>query len=130
VVAVLRNEGVSKEIASERNRITRNLVTPEKESVLCEEAKDPADCKVAAGPGLGWRVVTINGETIVDHSGNDGDVKTFAFFVPRQQTGAVIFTNGNDDDFAAIERHQRVIRKIVGVLRPDRVYLETVNDIL
>jgi CubicO group peptidase (beta-lactamase class C family) len=130
VVAVMHNEGVSKEIASERNRTSRNLVTPEKESVICEEARNPDDCKVAVGPGLGWHIVTINGETIVDHSGNDGDVKTFAFFVPQQQTGAVIFTNGNDDDYAAIERHQRVIRKILGVLYPDRVYVETVNDIL
>ncbi|HLY63803.1 MAG TPA: serine hydrolase domain-containing protein [Terriglobia bacterium] len=130
VVSVMHNEGVSKEIAAERFKITRNQVTPEIEAVLCEESKDPAHCKVAAGPGLGWRIVTINGETIVDHSGNDGDVKTFAFFVPRLQTGAVIFTCGNDYDFTAIERHQRVIRKIVGVLYPDRVYVETMTNIL
>jgi CubicO group peptidase (beta-lactamase class C family) len=130
VVSVMHNERVSKEIAAERFKITRNQITPESEAVLCEESKDPAHCKVAAGPGLGWRIVTINGETIVDHSGNDGDVKTFAFFVPRLQTGAVIFTCGNDYDFTAIERHQRVIRKIVEALYPDRVYVETMTNIL
>ena len=30
VISVMHDEGVSKEIASERIRITRNLVTPEK----------------------------------------------------------------------------------------------------
>jgi CubicO group peptidase (beta-lactamase class C family) len=130
VVSVMHNEGVSKEIAAERFKITRNLVTPESEAVLCEESKDPAHCKVAMGPGLGWRIVTINGETIVDHAGNDGDVKTFAFFVPRLQTGAVIFTCGNDYDSTAIERHQRVLRKIVGALYPNRVYVETMTNIL
>ena len=130
VVSVMHNENISKEIAAERHKITRNLVTPDKETVLCEEAKDPTRCKVAEGPGLGWRIVTIDGETIVDHSGNDGDVKTFAFFVPSKQTGAVIFTCGNDDDFEAIERHKRVIRKIVGALYPDRVYVETMTNLL
>jgi CubicO group peptidase (beta-lactamase class C family) len=130
VVSVMHNERVNKEIAAERVKISRNQVTPESEAVLCEESKDPAHCKVAVGPGLGWRIDTINGETIVDHSGNDGDVKTFAFFVPRLQTGAVIFTCGNDYDFTAIERHQRVLRKIVGALYPDRVYVETMTNIL
>jgi CubicO group peptidase (beta-lactamase class C family) len=130
VVSVMHNEGVSKEIAAERLKITRDQITPESEAVLCEESKDPAHCKVAVGPGLGWRIVKINGETIVDHSGNDGDVKTFAFFIPRLQTGAVIFTCGNDYDNTAIEKHQRVLRKIVGALYPDRVYVETMTNIL
>lgn len=130
VVAVMHDEAVTKKIADQRGQMSRNLVSPEQESVMCEEAKDPDHCKIAVGPGLGWRVVNISGETIIDHSGNDGDVKTFAFFVPSKQTGAVIFTNGNDDDFVAIEKHKRVIRKIVGALYPDRVYVETVNDII
>ncbi len=130
VVSVMHNEGLSKEIAAERLKITRDQITPEIEAVLCEESKDPAHCKVAVGIGLGWRIVTINGETIVDHSGNDGDVKTFAFFVPRLQTGAVIFTCGNDDDYTAIEKHQRLLRKIVGALYPDQVYVETMTNIL
>lgn len=130
VAAIMRDDSLNKQIAGERFRISRNQVTPEKESVLCEVSKEPARCKVAAGPALGWRVVTLDGQTIVDHSGADGDVKTFAYFVPSTQTGAVIFTNGNDDDFEAIERHKRVIRKIVGELYPDRVYVETLTDIL
>jgi CubicO group peptidase (beta-lactamase class C family) len=130
VAAVMRDDSLNKQIAAEHFRISRNQVTPEKGSVLCEESKDPAHCTIAAGPALGWRVVTLNGQTIVDHSGADGDVKTFAFFVPSTQTGAVIFTNGNDDDFEAIERHKRVIRKIIGELYPDRVYVETLTNIL
>lgn len=118
VVGVMHNIGVSKELATERLQITRNLTTPEDQSVLCELAKDPKHCTVAIGFGLGWHVVQINGVTIVDHTGADSDVKTFAFFIPDRQMGAVIFTDGPDVG------HQ-IIDKILGVLYPDPVYAAT-----
>jgi hypothetical protein len=57
MISVMNKEGVSQEIAAQRQNITRNLIVPEVESVLCEDATDPANCKVAMGFGLGWRVV-------------------------------------------------------------------------
>jgi ECF sigma factor len=59
MISVMNKEGVSQEIAAQRQNITRNLIVPEVESVLCEDATDPANCKVAMGFGLGWRVVKI-----------------------------------------------------------------------
>ncbi len=118
MISAMHNEGLTKEIAAEQLRVTRDVVTAEGKSVLCEDEKDPAHCDVAYGFGLGWRVVRLNGETIVDHTGSDADVKTLAFFLPERQTGAVIFTNGPDVGHQAIDR-------IVRVLYPNRLYVET-----
>ena len=38
-----------------------------------------AGCRVTAGLGLGWQIIQINDETIVDHSGSDWGVHTHAF---------------------------------------------------
>ncbi len=115
MISVMNNEGVSQEIAAQRQTITRNQIAPEVESGLCEDAGAPANCKVAMGFGLGWRIVKINNETIFDHTGADSDVKTFAFFIPKRKTGAIIFTNGPDVG------HQ-MIDKVLGVLYPNRIY--------
>jgi hypothetical protein len=97
MISVVNNEGVSQQIAAQHQKITCNLIAPEAESVLCEDAGDPANCKVAMGFGLGWRIVEINiveinNETILDHTNADSDVKTFAFFIPKRKTRAIIFT--------------------------------------
>ena len=115
VISVMDNERLSQAIAAERLQISRNQVTPELESVYCELARDPDHCTVSIGFGLGWRIVKINGTTIVDHTGADSDVKTFAFFIPEKQTGAVIFTNGPDVG-------HEIIDEVLGTLYPDRLY--------
>jgi hypothetical protein len=55
---------------------------------------------------------------IIDHTGRDGDVMTFAFFVPSKQLGAVVFTDGPDVG------HQ-MIDKVLQALYPDPVYAQT-----
>lgn len=115
IISLMHNDGVSPGIAAERLRISRNLMTPELESALCELAKDPAHCTLSIGVGLAWRVVKISGKTILDHTGADNDVKTFAFFIPEQQIGAVIFTNGPDVG-------HEIIDKVLESLYPDPVY--------
>jgi CubicO group peptidase (beta-lactamase class C family) len=115
VISVMNNEGVTKEIAAERLKITRNQITPEMESVLCESAQDPEHCKVSMGFGLGWRIVKIDNETIIDHTGGDSDIKTIAFFIPRTRTGVVIFTNGPNVGHEMID-------KILGVIYPNPIY--------
>ena len=115
VISVMHNDGVSQQIATERLRISRNLMTPEMESVLCESMREPGHCTVSIGFGLGWRIVRINGETIVDHTGADSDVKTFSFFIPQRKAGAVIFTNGPDVG-------HEIIDEILETLYPDPLY--------
>jgi CubicO group peptidase (beta-lactamase class C family) len=118
MISVMHNQGLTKEIAAERLRITRDVLSSAGKSVICEDARDPARCEVTYGFGLGWRVVKLDGETIVDHTGSDADVKTLAFFLPQRQTGVVIFTDGPDVGHQAIDR-------IVRVLYPNQLYVAT-----
>lgn len=118
IISVMHNERVTKEIAAQRLTITRNLTSPENSIVLCEAAPDPSHCHVSTGFGLGWHIVKINDELIVDHTGADADVKTLAFFLPAQHRGAVIFTNGPDVSHALID-------KVLEVLYPNPVYAGT-----
>jgi len=118
VVSVMHNDGLTKDIAGQRLIITSNLIPPEKEEMLCEASAHPNQCHVSAGFGLGWRVVNIDRETIADHTGADADVKTFAFFIPKRRSGAVIFTSGPDVGHEMID-------KILNVLYPNPVYAET-----
>jgi len=118
-INVMHNDGVTREPATERLKISRNLISPEVESVLCESVIDPGRCTVSMGFALGWRIVRINGNTIVDHTGADSDVKTFAFFVPQQKIGAVIFTAGPDVG-------HDIIDKVPATIDPDQpVYQAT-----
>jgi CubicO group peptidase (beta-lactamase class C family) len=118
VVSIMRNDQLSKEIAAQRTIITRNLTSREREIVPCKFSADPDHCHVSTGFGLGWRVVKINEDVILDHTGADADVKALAFFLPQHQSGAVIFTNGPDVG------HQ-IIDKILPVLYPNPVYAAT-----
>ena len=124
VISVMHNEAVTAQIAAERSTVTRNEVSPDRETVNCEAAtsaaaqKSSRPCSFAAGFGLGWHIVKINGETIFDHSGSDSDVKTHVVFNPLSQTGVVIFTSGPDIDFKAIN-------KVLAVLYPNPIYLNS-----
>jgi CubicO group peptidase (beta-lactamase class C family) len=117
VVSVMRDEGLTKEIAAERATMTRNQVKPEALEKACNQAGKPEPCNVSAGMGLGWEVETVNGVKILDHDGSDWGVKTFAMFVPSQGIGVVVFTNG--------ENGTEVIRKVVETLYPNRLYVAT-----
>jgi CubicO group peptidase (beta-lactamase class C family) len=118
VISVMKSEGLTGKTRDEQFTITRNLTTPDQESVLCEAAKDARHCRVATGYGLGWHIVDLDGMKIVDHTGRDGDVMTFAFFVPSKQIGAVVFTDGPDVG------HQ-MIDKVLKVLYADPIYAQT-----
>jgi CubicO group peptidase (beta-lactamase class C family) len=116
LVSVMHNENVTKEIATERLTITRNLVTPDQQTKVCAQAKlDLASCNVIAGLGLGWQTNQINHDTIIDHSGSDWGVHTHVFFLPQHQVGVVIFTNGDNGE--------NVIREIVAMIYPNPIYL-------
>jgi CubicO group peptidase (beta-lactamase class C family) len=114
VVSVMHDEGLTSEIATERATLTRNRMKPEDLKNLCSTAGKPGHCQVTAGMGLGWEVETVNGENILDHNGSDWGVRTFVMFVPARGIGVVVFTNG--------ENGEAVIKKVVEVLYPNRLY--------
>jgi CubicO group peptidase (beta-lactamase class C family) len=120
MISVMNNEHVSPEIAHRRLTMVRNNVTPETQAAVCKDTPNPSHCSASAGFGLSWQIVKINDEIILDHSGSDPDVKTLALFIPSRKTGIVVFTNGPDVD-------NRAIQKIVSVLYPNPVYLNTLR---
>lgn len=117
VVSVMHEEGLTEAIAAERATMTRDTVKPEDLEKACREAGEEGHCTVTAGLGLGWEVETVNGVKILDHDGSDWGVRTFALFVPSQGMGVVVFTNG--------ENGMQVIRKVVEVLYPNRLFVAT-----
>ena len=118
VVNVMHDKGLDKKVSADRFRITRDLTTPELNLALRGIAKDPSNLKVATGYGLGWHIVDINGRVLIDHTGADSDVMTFAFFVPSQHIGAVIFTDGPNVGHEMID-------DVMGVLYDDPLFLKT-----
>ena len=113
----MHNAGLTKEIAAERATMTRDLGKPDELGKACKRAGETGRCSVTAEMGLGWEVETVNGEKILNHDGSDWAVKTLAMFVPSQGIGVVVFTNG--------ENGNAVIRKVVQVLYPNKLYLAT-----
>lgn len=119
VLSVIHKDGLTSKIATEQLTSTRNLATHEQLEHLCVEAKvsSPSDCKGTAGMGLGWEVLTLNDEMIIDHSGSDWGVHTLAFFLPQRQFGMVVFTNG--------ENGAKVIREIVSLAYHNPLFIAT-----
>jgi CubicO group peptidase (beta-lactamase class C family) len=119
VVSVIHKDGLTNKIATEQVTSTRNLASREKLEQLCTEAKvsSPSDCKGTAGMGLGWEVLALNGETIIDHSGSDWGVHTLTFFLPQRQFGMVVFTNGDNGE--------KVIKEIVSLAYHNPLFIAT-----
>jgi CubicO group peptidase (beta-lactamase class C family) len=119
VVSVMHKDGLTDNIATEQMTITRNLASAEKLQELCAEAKvsPPSPCQGTGGLGLGWEILVINGETIIDHSGGDWGVHTLVFYLPQRQLGMVLFTNGDNGS--------KVIREIVSLAYHNPLFLAT-----
>ncbi len=121
VVSVMHNQELTKQIAAQRLVLTRNQVTPEQKEKLCPLTKsDSANCELTAGMGLGWQVINIDGEKIIDHTGSDDGVHTLAFYLPERQLGVVIFTNG--------ENGTKLIHEVVRTLYPNQAFLATLQN--
>jgi len=118
LASVMRNDGLSADLAAHRLDPTRDLATPEALAGLCEKAQvTAAHCNGSVGPALGWEVLVLDGETFVNHSGASWGVRTFAFHLPARGYGAVILTNG--------ENGMQVIREIVAAMVDDPLFIAT-----
>jgi CubicO group peptidase (beta-lactamase class C family) len=119
VVSVMHKDGLTNKIATEQMISTRNLARPEQLEQLCAKAKisSPADCKGTAGLGLGWQVLVLNEETVIDHTGSDWGVHTLVFFLPQRESGMVVFTNGDNGP--------KVIKEIVSLAYYNPLFIAT-----
>ena len=115
----MHNEGLSPTIAAQRLVMTRDWTSEGAQRQVCAYEPRGTACHISAGMGLGWQIIVRNGIMIVDRSGSDTGVSTYAFFIPSRHIGAVIFTNE--------ENGFKVIGEIVHVLYSDPVYATTVS---
>lgn len=121
LIAVMHNDGLTPQIAAQRLTLTRDQVTSDHKAKLCPLTKSAStNCELTAGMALGWQVINIDGEKIVDHTGSDAGAHSLAFFVPDRKLGVVIFTNG--------ESGASVIHDIVEILYPNRAFLATLGN--
>lgn len=90
VRAVMRNDGVSAEIARQRLDYTFEL-----RDGGCggDTGLSMEDCPDSVGMGMGWMTLRYGDERVITHSGSDTGEQTIALFVPERRIGVVIFTN-------------------------------------
>jgi CubicO group peptidase (beta-lactamase class C family) len=96
MLAVLKDEGLSKAVAADRIHVQRSIREHD-----CAGTK-AASCPSDIGPGLGWQVLTFPGHTILMHTGRDPGLFTFAWLDKSTGDGAVILTNGEHGDKAVL----------------------------
>jgi CubicO group peptidase (beta-lactamase class C family) len=87
MLSVIRRDGVTAELAAERQRVQ---VSRKREMCAGPVA---ALCPRDVGIGLSWEVFQFGDETLLMHTGNDDGVTTFGYLNLASRSGTVIFTN-------------------------------------
>lgn len=87
MIAVMRDDGITADLARSRLQIRDNL--------MANGCPLPAEhCPQSIGFGLGWSMFEYQDARIVTHGGADWGERTVGLFDPEAQTGLILFTNG------------------------------------
>jgi CubicO group peptidase (beta-lactamase class C family) len=113
MLSVMRGDGLTMEIARERNRVQVVEGT-----VLCS-ARKTAGCPEEAGFGLGWEIIRLGGDTYMTHDGSDEGVATFVYINLTRRTGTVILTNSANGG--------KVVLPILDLLGQDQAFVSCVR---
>lgn len=109
LLAVMKNEGVSPEIAAARVELIDNQF-----SGGCPWT--PEYCPISGGFAMGWAVFEYPDETVVMQGGADWGERTIGFYVPSRKMGVAIFTNSANGG--------KVIKEIVDVLYQNPAFVD------
>ncbi|MCE9523014.1 MAG: beta-lactamase family protein [Alphaproteobacteria bacterium] len=111
MIAVMKNEGITAALATERLTVVDNAAPK-----VCSDGDLTGDaCPQSVGFGLGWGVIRYQNQTVVMHGGSDPGVKTQGYFVPERGFGLIMFTNG--------ENGNKVIRDAADAIDPASPYV-------
>jgi hypothetical protein len=80
----MRNEDRSPAITAQRLDMTHDWTTEDARKQVCAYETPGIALNIAAGMGLGWKIIVHNGITIVDQSGSDSGAHAQVFFIPSQ----------------------------------------------
>ncbi|HEV2576259.1 MAG TPA: serine hydrolase domain-containing protein [Acidobacteriaceae bacterium] len=119
VVSVMHDQGVTPQIAAQRRTIHRDLVTPESRAKICSALPAGQPCSISVGMALGWQVMKLNDNTILEHTGSDTGFHSLAFLNPASGVGVVVLTNGDNGD--------KVADEIGAMLYPDPLFDATLR---
>ncbi|MFK7844695.1 MAG: serine hydrolase domain-containing protein [Rhodothermales bacterium] len=91
LISVMNEEGLSKELIEDRNRV--QIVKPaDEQTVICATDVDQV-CPVTQGYGLGWEVIDYGNDKVLSHSGSDWSEFTLGYFYTNSKDGLIIFFN-------------------------------------
>lgn len=96
LIALMRNDALSPELAIERAR-----VQADKLDQMCAGIRESA-CPDSAGPALGWTLFVIEGTPYYMHTGADSDGFSLAYWTPSSASGTVILTNSEHGNRAIL----------------------------
>ena len=90
LLQVMKDDGLTESIASQRSRVQESL-----REKMCQGIRAEV-CPDRLGMGLGWQVLGFKQKTVLMHTGRDPGVYTFTYVCPTTGSGAVILTNGQN----------------------------------
>lgn len=95
LIAVMNEEGLSKDLIEDRNRVQ---VTKPADQMMVDCAMDEGQtCPDAQGYGLGWEVLDYGDTKVLSHSGSDWAELTLGYFYTNSKDGLIIFFNAPND---------------------------------
>lgn len=100
LLGVMSGDGVGEELAAERFHVVSDASgIPGWACVV----KPAARCPERHGYGLGWAVFEYADRTFIQHGGTDFGEHAMVYFVPETRQGVVIFVNGGNGTFVALD---------------------------
>ncbi|MEZ4584803.1 MAG: serine hydrolase domain-containing protein [Gemmatimonadales bacterium] len=99
MIGVMDGDGLSEELAADRLRLQSDATTDPQWA--CAGTGNAA-CPDSIGYGLGWMRL-VGKRTVMYHGGNDWGEHALAYFYPDTHDGLVIFVNGGNGVFAALD---------------------------
>ncbi|MBX2821861.1 MAG: beta-lactamase family protein [Rhodothermaceae bacterium] len=95
LISVMNEEGLSKEIIADRNRV--QVTKPADQRVVDCTMDVDQTCPDAQGYGLGWEVLDYGDTKVLSHSGSDWAELTLGYVYTNSKDGLIIFFNAPNE---------------------------------
>lgn len=100
LIGVMNGDGLSDALQAERFQVISDATDVPSWACVLEPA---SLCPDPHGYGLGWTVFGYEDRTYIQHGGTDFGEHAMVYFVPETRKGVVIFVNGGNGTFVALD---------------------------
>ena len=119
LISTMNNEGVSVEMAAERQRVQTDMT--KNEIWGCgENAVDP--CPSPYGHSIGWFVFGYEDGIVIHHGGNDRSEGAIGYYEPATRDGGIIFVNST--------KGVQLWPEVADVIDPDQQLQDVFHDLI